>query len=375
MITLREIRQNLFIFLKSYKIIVILLLIISISLVGFFYVKKTNLFIENNSNTNDRTVNNNKTEDAGYDYKLFLKVDSVSSKGGGIMQSIWARFPNGKEVKLYNDEIKRHDIKAVGDFFTDFEDKISDSNRYGFFYVESFSNYEYKPHIFDKETKEIKPVSEAETKIDNAYIFSPDYKHFAILHTVSKDNLYRFDHTKYKFYVDLIDTATLDVVSRYYLPENYTLFAMNYTDGYGRASWDNIWISNSEFQVAQFKDTNKQSLWRDNFEKHIISIKSAEQAKQFLQTSADVKYGFEWSDNLYVLVDDGSYSLIKYSLGKDINRGDLHYSVFFTNTTSKYITACDADGPAGELFVRTRINKDDFTSIGPVSSSDSEGCY
>jgi len=361
MITSRELRKNLIIFLKSYKIFIILFLIIVLFIISFLNIKKTNFFRKKDNNTIVKTVSNIKTEDVGYNYKLFLKVDNISRRGG-ILQSIWAKFSNGKEIELYSDEINRYGIKTVGDFFSGFQDKMPDNNRYGFFYVENFNNYKYNLLVFDKEIKEIKQLSEAETKIDNAHIFSPDYRHLAILHTVSDKNSYRIDQPKSKFYVDLIDTATLDVVSRYYIPENYTLFAMNYAEGAGRASWDNIWTSNNEFQVAQFKDTGKPSLWRGDFEKHIISIKDQNQIKDLVLKSTNFLYGFDNNDALYAQGNGGSYNLVKNNFRKDLNLGDVYGNLYFQTSSLNYLFLLD-DGAFGGRFLKAILNRGEFILV------------
>lgn len=301
-----------------------------------------------------------------YNSDLFFKIDGAGQYG--IAQSIWARTKDGQEklvanVDQYNN-ISLNVKKGNTDFFGDFNKNVSQQNRYAFFSLQNLVTSpeyrnSYRVLFFDKETKQIGEIYRA-TLVDNPVEFSPDYKYMAVLHSELDGNQNRL-----KFYVDIMDVATLEITNRYYLPRHYTLYAMTYSEGAGRADWaGNVWKSNTEYQVAQFDDRkNIDSPWRGDGEMHVISVKSKEEAMAVLAKTDNVIIGLDNNKALYAEAEDGSLVEVDRNFGERFKDAGIWGPILAKTTSSTPFLFILGEGGYGTLYLANVVAKNDLSDV------------
>lgn len=210
------------------------------------------------------------TDELLYTGDLFFKMDSID-RFGGVKQSLYVSDANGQHQYVSIKDITFNKLHTQ--YFEEFVTSVPKHGRFAFFYSDDIAPPpEYKTEyrsaqqllVLDKEKKEIISLHN-NNLIDNPYEFSPDYKYVAILRAHINED---FVGAEPDHFVDIIDTATLELRSRYYVPKEYSLYAMHYSAGAGRADWDgNVWLSTSTYQVALFKkDGSKNWAWREDAE-------------------------------------------------------------------------------------------------------------
>lgn len=210
------------------------------------------------------------TDELLYSGDLFFKMDNID-RFGGVKQSLYVSDTNGQHHYVSIKDITFN--KLPTQYFEEFVTSVPKHGRFAFFYSDDIApspefKTEYRSShqllVFDKEKKEIASLHNGNL-IDNPYEFSPDYKYVAILQSQINEDFVGADPDHF---VDIIDIATLELRSRYYVPKEYSLYAMHYSGGAGRADWDsNVWLSTSTYQIGLFKkDGSKNWTWREDAE-------------------------------------------------------------------------------------------------------------
>lgn len=313
-----------------------------------------------------------------YNNELFFKVDGLGQYG--ITQSIWARSTDGQERFVTSIDYSNIDLyikKSNTEYFSYFIKGVPQQNRYAFFRLQDLvsSPPEYRSSsrfiFFDKETKKIGEAFPI-TLVDNPVEFSPDYKYMAVLHSELKG-----EPGSLKFYVDIMDIATLEIVNRYYLPEHRTLYALTYSKDAGRADWgDNVWKSKTEYQIAQFDDRkNINSPWREDDETHSIFVKNKEEAMAVLAKTDHVILGLDNNKALYAQAEDGSFVEVDRNFSDRFEASEDGANELFATTSSTTFLFIVNNGYAGWQSLINIVAKNNLSDIplGKVPQSLRDG--